>query len=153
MARIARKRTPRTRAAPRMASGASSCIGGMCNPRRIEGLQSPVPEGTYSLIDLEGPGIFLAGHVTKQGGATGLSFVRLQIDGQSVIDLSFAGARNWNLTQHNPYGLVVLGSGGLQTLAFGWPVPLVFQKNLNLTVVVNEPAVVQLVANVIRGSL
>ena len=79
-----------------------------------------------SLVNLEGPGLFLAAHVTKQGGATGISFVRLQIDGRSVVDLSFAAAHNWGLTQQNPYGLVVLGSGGLQNFTFCWPVPLVF---------------------------
>ena len=129
------------------------CIGGMCDPQRIQGLKAPAPRGTYNLINLAGPGLFLAGHVTKQGGATGLTFVRLQIDGRSVVDLSFAGAQNWGFTQQNPYGIVVLGSGGLQTCTFGWPVPLVFKRRLDLSVVVNEVGVVQIVANVIRGSL
>ena len=73
------------------------CIGGMCDPQRIQGLKAPAPKGTYNLINLTGPGLFLAGHVTKQGGATGLTFVRLQIDGRSVVDLSFAGARTGDL--------------------------------------------------------
>jgi len=129
------------------------CIGGMCDPQRIQGLKAPAPKGTHDLINLTGPGLFLAGHVTKQGGATGLSFVRLQIDGRSVVDLSFAAAHNSGLTQQNPFGLVVLGTAGLQTFTFGWPVPLVFRRRLNLSVVVNETGVVQIVANVIRGSL
>jgi len=129
------------------------CIGGMCDPQRIQGLKAPAPKGTYDLITLTGSGLFLAGHVTKQGGATGLSFVRLQIDGRSVVDLSFAAAHNSGLTQQNPFGLVVLGTAGLQTFTFGWPVPLVFRRRLNLSVVVNETGVVQIVANVIRGSL
>ena len=139
--------------AAREATKKNPCIGGMCDPQRIQGLKARAPRGTYSLIDLKGPGLFLAGHVTKQGGATGLSFVRLQIDGRSVVDLSFAAAQNWGLTQQNPYGLVILGSGGLQTFTFGWPVPLVFKRRLNLSVVVNEVGVIQIVANVIRGSL
>ena len=138
---------------PRQSTGEPRCIGGMCDPQRIQGLKAPAPRGTYNLINLTGPGLFLAGHVTKQAGATGLSFVRLQIDGRSVVDLSFAAAHNWGLTQQNPYGLVVLGSGGLQTFTFGWPVPLVFKRRLDLSVVVNEVGVVQIVANVIRGSL
>ena len=131
----------------------SPCIGGLCDPQRVQGLKAPAPKGTYNLVNLEGPGLFLAAHVTKQGGSTGLSFVRLQIDGRSVVDLSFAAAQNWGLTQQNPYGLVLLGSGGLQNFTFGWPVPLVFKKRLDLSVVVNETGVVQIVANVIRGSL
>jgi hypothetical protein len=153
MATTTRRRTVKAVATQSRATDATRCIGGMCNPQRIQGLKAPAPRGTYTLVNLEGPGLFLAAHVTKQGGATGLSFVRLRIDGQSVVDLSFAAAHNWGLAQQNPYGLVVLGSGGLQTLTFGWPVPLVFKRNLNLSVVVNEPGVVQIVANVIRGSL
>jgi len=143
----------RRNATAQEATKENPCIGGMCDPQKVQGLKAPAPRGTYSLINLTGPGLFLAGHVTKQGGATGLSFVRLQIDGRIVVDLSFAAAHNWGLTQQNPYGLVVLGTAGLQTFTFGWPVPLVFKRRLNLSVVVSETGVVQLVANVIRGSL
>jgi hypothetical protein len=131
----------------------NACIGGMCDPQRLQGLKAPAPKGTYNLINIEGPGLFLAGHVSKQGGSTGLSFVRLQIDGRSVVDLSFAAAQNLGFRQQNPYGLVLLGSGGLQNFTFGWPVPLVFKRSLGLSVVVNETGVVQILANVIRGSL
>ena len=153
MATTTRKRTAKAVTAPSRATDATCCVGGMCDPQRIQGLRAPAPKGTHALINLEGPGLFLAAQVSKQGGATGLSFVRLQIDGRSVVDLSFAAAQNRGLTQQNPYGLVVLGSGGLQNFTFGWPVPLVFKRNLNLSVVVNETGVVQIVANVIRGSL
>ena len=143
----------RRNATAQEATKENPCIGGMCDPQKVQGLKAPAPRGTYSLINLTGPGLFLSGHVTKQGGATGLSFVRLQIDGRIVVDLSFAAAHNWGLTQQNPYGLVILGTAGLQTFTFGWPVPLVFKRRLNLSVVVSETGVVQLVANVIRGSL
>ena len=89
----------RNATARRQLTGETRCIGGMCDPQRIQGLKAPAPRGSYSLINLTGPGLFLAGHVTKQGGATGLSFVRLQIDGRSVVDLSFAAAHNFGLTQ------------------------------------------------------
>lgn len=153
MAKTSRKRTARAAKMRSEATRAIPCIGGMCDPQRIQGLKAPAPKGTHSLINLEGPGLFLAGQVSKQGGATGLSFVRLQIDGRSVVDLSFAAAQNLGLKQQNPFGLVVLGSAGLQDFTFGWPVPLVFKRSLNLSVVVNETGVVQIVANVIRGSL
>ena len=125
----------------------------MCDPQRTQGLKAPAPKGTHNLITLDGPGLFLAGHVSKQGGATGLTFVQLRIDGRSVVDISFAGARNIGLTQQNPYGLVILGNAGLQNLTFGWPVPLVFKRSLTLSVVVNETGIVQILANVIRGSV
>src|SRR5215211_3770228 len=128
------------------------CIGGMCDPQRVQGSKSPARKGTYDLISLEGPGLFLAGGVSKQGGLTGLTLVRLQIDGRGVIDISFAAARNLGFTQQNPMGLVLLGTSVLQNLTFGWPVPLVFKRSLRLSVVVNETGVVQVIANVLRGS-
>ena len=67
------------------------------------------------------------------------------------IDLSFAAASNWGLTQSNPYGLVLLKGGPVQNLTFGWPVPLTFKKSLELSVVVKEAGVVQIVANIVRG--
>jgi len=132
--------------------GVKCCTGGVCDPQRVQGLKAPAPKGTHTLINLTGPGLFVAGHVSKQGGTNGLTFVRLQIDGRSVVDISFAGAHNLGFTQQNPYGLVLLGGGGLQNLTFGWPEPLVYKRNLTLSVVVNEPGIVQILANVIRGS-
>jgi hypothetical protein len=152
MATRTRKRGTAADAAQSGATRESCCIGGMSDPQRIQGLKAPARKGTYDLINLEGPGLFLAGQVSKQGGLTGLTFVRLQIDGRSVVDLSFAAARNIGLTQQNPFGLVLLGTTGLQNLTFGWPVPLVYKRSLKLSVVVNETGVVQIVANVIRGS-
>ena len=152
MAARTRKRATAAVAAQSRVISASCCIGGMCDPQRLQGLKAPARKGTYDLINLEGPGLFLAGQVSKQGGLTGLTFVPLQLDGRSVIDLSFAAARNIGLTQQNPFGLVLLGSTGLQNLTFGWPVPLVYKRSLKLSVVVSETGVVQIVANVIRGS-
>ncbi|MBA2707880.1 MAG: hypothetical protein H0U59_08770 [Gemmatimonadaceae bacterium] len=147
-----RKRSSKSAATQIAPTHSHACIGGMCDPQRIQGLKAPAPRGTHNLITLDGPGLFLAGHVSKQGGATGLTFMQLRIDGRSVVDLSFIAARNLGLTQQNPYGLVILGNTGLQNFTFGWPVPLVFKRSLTLSVVVNETGVVQILANVIRGS-
>jgi len=124
----------------------------MCDPQRTQGLKAPAKKGTYDLINLEGPGLFLAGQVSKQGGLTGLTFVRLQIDGRSVVDISFVAARNLGYTQQNSFGLVLLGTSVLQNLTFGWPAPLVYKRSLKLSVVVNETGVVQILANVLRGT-
>jgi hypothetical protein len=104
------------------------------------------------LIDLKGPGVFLAAQVTKQGGGSGLTFVDLDIDGDNVTNISFAAARNVGFTEQNPYGLVLLGRDP-QTLTIGFPVPLRFDKSLRLSVVVNEAGVVQILANVIHGAV
>lgn len=96
--------------------------------------------------------MFISAHVTKQGGATGLTFVRLVIDGRNVVDLSFAAARNFGFGQPNPYGVQHLGTGVVENFALGWPVPLTFKTSLELSVVVNKTGVVQIVSNVIHGS-
>ena len=143
-----------TKAVPKASTAGREvhCAVGVCDPQRTQGLETRVSKGTHSLVSLAGPGVFISAHVTKQGGATGLTFVRLRIDNRSVVDLSFVGARNWGLIVPNPYGLQVLGSGGLENFTIGWPVPLTFKKSLELSTVVNETGIVQIVANVIHGS-
>lgn len=129
------------------------CEVGMCNPQRIQGLKTKLKKGSsYKLISIRGTGLLLAGHVSKQGGANDLTFVSLEIDGESVVNSSFAAAGNWGLTQSNPYGIVLLKSGSIQNFTFGWPVPLSFKKSLELSVIVKEAGVVQIVGNIIRGS-
>jgi len=127
-----------------------TCAPGVCDPRRTQGLKSPAPQGTHELVNLEGPGVFLAAMVTKQGGTNHITFVRLDIDGRNVTNLSFAAAANLGLTQHNPFGLVLLQSNVVKALTVGFPTPLRF-KRLRLAVTVNEPDVVQIVAHVIHG--
>lgn len=76
----------------------------------------------------------------------------LDIDGRNVTNISFAAARNLGLTQHNPFGLVLMQSVLVKTLTVGFPTPLRFGRTLRLSVRVNEPSVVQILANVIHGS-
>ena len=102
-------------------------------------------------MTLTGPGVFLGAAVTKQGGATDLTFVILDIDGQNVANLSFAGAANWGLTQQNPFGLVLLQSNVVKTITVGFPTPLLYRRSLRLRVTVNETNVVQIVGNVVHG--
>ncbi len=127
------------------------CVGGVCDPERTQGLLAPASNGTHVLIDLKGPGLFLGAEVTKQGGATDLTFVILDIDGRNVTNLSYAAAQNSGLTQQNPYGLVLLHSAALKNLTIGFPSPLRYHKELKLSVTVNEPNVAQILANVIHG--
>lgn len=131
---------------------APPCVGGVCNPRRVQGLKAPAPRGEHVLINLQGPGVFLAGEVVKQGGGPGLSFVSLDIDGRNVVNISYDAARNSGLTEHSPYGVHYLTSAaGLENLTFGWPTPLVFMRSLTVSAVVRQDGVVQILANVIVG--
>jgi len=135
------------------AAGEVHCSGGVCDPRRTQGLKAPAPKGKYTLVALEGPGTFLSAMVTKQGGATGITFVELDIDGRNVVAMSFAGARNFGLVQDNPFGIELRGTGGpVEAFTIGWPTPLVFKERLTLRVIVDETGVVQIIGLVVSGS-
>ena len=127
------KRAQAQIAAPR------TCSTGVCDPQRTQGLKAPAPNGNHALVTLEGPGVFLGAAVTKQGGTNDLTFVILDIDGRNVTNLSYAAAANAGLTQHNPYGLVLLHSTALKTVTIGFPAPLRYERKLVLRVTVNEP--------------
>jgi len=147
--RRARKAVPATGAEATV----PACAGGVCNPRRVQGLKAPAPKGEHVLLDIAGPGVFLAGEVVKQGGGPGLSFVSLDIDGRNVVNISYDAARNSGLTEHSPYGVQYLGSAaGLENLTFGWPTPLVFMRSLRVSAIVRQDGVVQLLANVLVGA-
>ena len=149
---MAKKRTTRTSKGQLQAPAPVRCASGVCDPERTQGLKAPAPNGTHSLVGLAGPGVFLGFAVTKQGGTNDLTFVILDIDGRNVTNLSFAAAINQGLTQHNPYGLVVVHSNSLKTMTVGFPTPLLYKQSLRLRVTVNEPGVVQILGNVIHGA-
>jgi hypothetical protein len=143
----------RRKAPPRPQADTATCAPGVCNPRRTQGLKAPALPGTFVLVNLQGPGVFLGAEVSKQGGTNDLTFVILDIDGANVTNMSYAAARNLGLLQQNPFGLVLLQSALVKTLAVGFPAPLRFARNLRLSVKVSEPTVVQILANVITGSV
>jgi hypothetical protein len=76
------------------ASSRIRCAVGVCDPERTEGLQAPAPSGTYELVMLEGPGLFLGAEVSKQEGDDDLTFVILDIDRRNVTNVSYAAAIN-----------------------------------------------------------
>ena len=134
------------------AAGQVTCGTGVCDPQSTQGLKAPAPKATHSLVSLDGPGLFLSANVTKQGGPTGLTFVKLEIDGRTVVDLSYAAARNFGLSSPNPYGIQLLNGVGIESFAMGWPVPLTFKRSLKLSATVNETGVVQIIGTVIHAS-
>jgi hypothetical protein len=133
---------------------ASSLIGAVANPVRNQGLITNVAvNSTKELVKVKGPGLFLSAEVTKQGGNSDLTFVILDIDGKNVVNISIAALFNQGLTSANSYGISVFSSGAsLETVTIGFPYPLTFNKLLSLKVTVNEPGVVQILANVITAS-
>ncbi|HEX2042743.1 MAG TPA: hypothetical protein VHF24_08900 [Acidimicrobiales bacterium] len=90
--------------------------------------------------------------VAKQGGDTDITSVILDIDGRNVVNLTYAAARNFGLTQPNPFGLVLHQTQAIDNVTIGYPSPLRFERELVLAVDVNEPNVVQVTANVIHGT-
>jgi hypothetical protein len=147
---MAKKRAAakRTRAITQPHTG---CAPGVCDPERTQGLKAPAPVGTHDLVSLSGPGVFLGAAISKQGGTNDLTFVILDIDGRNVTNLSYAGAVNEGLKEQNPYGLVLLQSPVIKTMTIGFPTPLLYRRSLKLRVTVNEPGVVQILANVVHG--
>jgi len=143
----------RRKAPPRPQADTATCAPGVCNPRRTQGLNAPAPPGSFVLMNLQGPGVFLGAEVSKQGGTNDLTFVILDIDGANVTNMSYAAARNLGLLQQNPFGLVLLQSALVKTMTIGFPTPLRFARSLRLSVKVSEPTVVQILANVITGSV
>jgi hypothetical protein len=133
------------------------CASGVCDPRRVQGLLAGavpgkhVAKGKHEVIEIEGPGVFLAAEISKQGGTGDLTFVGLEIDGRGLWNLSYAAATNFGLTAHNAWGQSVVSGFGIKTMVLGLPTPLRFQKHLVLTVQVNENGVDQIVANVLVG--
>jgi hypothetical protein len=146
---VATKRAVRSRAAAPVVR----CAAGVCDPERTQGLKAPAPNGTYALVNLKGPGVFVGAEISKQGGTNDLTFVILDIDGRNVANLSYAGAINEGLTQQNPYGLVLLQSPSIKTVTIGFPTPLIYKRSLSLSVTVNEGNVAQILANVIHGGI
>ncbi len=105
---------------------------------------------SHTLVKQKGPGKFISARIAKQGGSNDITFVNLEIDGQSVVNRSFAALRNFSLTENNPYGVVILGKD-LKSVTIGFPFPLVFEKSLSLSVFVNETGVSQIIGTVIHG--
>jgi len=149
---MAKKRAQKARSARAVTRPRAACAAGVCDPERTQGLKAPAPNGTHTLVSLAGDGVFVAAEVAKQGGTNDLTFVILDIDGRNVTNLSFAAAANQGLTEHNPYGLVLLQSGAIKTMTVGFPTPLRYKRSLRLSVTVNEPNVVQILGNVIHGT-
>lgn len=131
----------------------SSCLTGVCQPQRTQGLLNNVEQGEFTLVQKEGTGVFLSAQISKQGGTNDITIIDLTIDGQNVVNISFAALENFGLTQSNSYGLVLLQGDNIKTATIGYPVPLRFNEELRLSVNVQEPEIVQIVSNVISGGL
>jgi hypothetical protein len=135
-------------------SSRSGCCPNVRNPRQSEGLVvNPLDPSTHTLVSINGPGKFVSARLTKQGGASGLTFVTLLMDGQVIEGRSIAALKNWAMTQNNPFGVMVGTSpAGIDAVTIGFPQTLEFQNKLELRVQVSEPGVVQMIGTVIAGN-
>jgi hypothetical protein len=132
-----------------------TCTHFVSNPVRTQGLLvgGDVQHGDHNLVTLKGSGVFLCAEVSKQGGSNDLTFIILDIDGKNVVNMSIAAMINLGITKNNPYGLAIMESPALKTVTIGYQVPLKYSKELKLRVTINEDSVVQIVGNVISGSV
>ena len=132
----------------------SNCCCGVTNPQRTQGLKTNPEKGSkFDIVKLKGPGCFVSGYITKQGGTNGVTGINLKIDGKSVVAHTFIAAENIGLLPGNSYGVVhTTGNPALDALTIGFPVPLHYKKSLVLEVSVGQTGVAQLVSNVVHGS-
>jgi hypothetical protein len=128
-----------------------NCSTGVCAPQRTEGDVKPALKGLFLLVSLKGPGLFLGAEVTKNGGASSLTVIGLNIDGQDVVSISYEQAALSGFTQQNPYGLVLLRSGAEENLTIGFPSPLRFQKSLQVFADIKDVGVPRIFASVVHG--
>ena len=91
--------------------------------------------------------------MTKQGGDSGLTAVRLILDGQTVVGRNIVALKNLAMTQNNSYGVSVFTSAvGIDAVTIGFSQPLAFEESLVLQAVIGEDlGVVQIIGTVIYG--
>ncbi len=124
----------------------------LANPKRTQGLASNPAQTNIELVRITGPGKFLSAQVSKQGGSNDLTFVNLTVDGQNVVSISYAAAKNIGYGADNLFGLKLLETpSGIKNLTIGFPGLLEFKQELVLGITVRETAIAQILGNVISG--
>ena len=135
---------------------ATSAFPDIRNPQASDGiLIAPQQQGTVELVSLPGKGKFVSARITKQG-LTNALVVILTIDERDVVKVNMDSLLNLGLTETNPYGVVLLnGKDGvvddIKTMTIGFPTPLVYKRNLTLSVNVLDVNLLQVTARVIHG--
>ncbi|MDQ3020547.1 MAG: hypothetical protein M3R36_08255 [Bacteroidota bacterium] len=112
---------------------------------------NPGVNKTKDLIKLNGPGVFVSMHVTKQGGVNDITQVALYIDGKNVVAITYAAARNIGLNKSNNSG-IMMSEGPVDTISVQFNEPLLYRKELRVEIKTGSDAgVVQIVANAVTG--
>jgi hypothetical protein len=121
--------------------------------RRVQGLKvNPTTNKKFDLVTVKGPGVFVAGHVTKQGGSNDLSQVALFIDGVNVIAITFAGADTIGMDALNNSGIQLV-KGPVDCMSFSFNEPLFFEKECRVELSTGTDAgIVQALANIVVGA-
>jgi hypothetical protein len=122
-------------------------------PKRIQGLVAAPGTGkTINLITAPGPGVFVAAHVTKQGGTNNICQVALYIDGANVVAVTYAAADNIGLDEQNNSG-VKLVNGLVKCISIQYNEPLYFTKECRIEIKTGtDSGIAQIVANAVIGS-
>jgi hypothetical protein len=120
--------------------------------KRVQGLKTSLPTNKkFDLIAQKGPGVFVAAHVTKQGGSNDLSQVALYIDGSNVVAITYVAAGNIGLDGQNNSGIKLV-KGVVDCLSIQYNEPLFFQKECRIEISTgSDSGVVQVVANAVIG--
>jgi hypothetical protein len=122
-------------------------------PRRVQGLAvGPGTGKTINLIKTTGPGVFVAAHVTKQGGSNNITQVALFIDGVNVVAITFAAADNIGLDEQNNSGIKLV-NGLVKCISIQYNEPLYFKRECRIEIKTGtDSGIAQVVANAVIGS-
>jgi hypothetical protein len=121
-------------------------------PKRVQGLKvNPGTGKKFDLINVPGEGVFVACHVTKQGGSNDLTQVALYIDGVNVVAITYAAADNIGFDGVNNSGIQLV-KGPVDCLSIQYNEPLYFGKECRIEINTSSDAgVVQVVASAVIG--
>jgi len=123
----------------------------------FQGVTEVTPGADYTVVGIDGPGQFISAYVTKQGGATDITSIELYLDGVRAASVSYAGFKNFNLTQGNPSGLMVAPGASvdaIDTAVIGFPYPLAFKTEMKIMIRVgsSDTGIAQFLVNVIAAT-
>jgi len=122
-------------------------------PKRVQGLiSSPGTGKTINLISAPGPGVFVAAHITKQGGTNNISQVALYIDGVNVVAITYAAADTIGLDEQNNSGIKLV-NGPVKCISIQYNEPMYFKKECRIELKTgSDSGIAQVVANAVIGS-
>lgn len=107
---------------------------------------------TIDLIKITGEGVFVSMFLSKQGGSNDLTSFNLMLDGKTISNLTFVGARNLGLNKPNNSGITLSDGALIDCIAIQFNEPIQFKRELKVQIrTSSDLGVVQILGNVVTG--